>query len=93
MKTITLNGKDYELVIDGDNIIAQGLTEDLIFNDGYAELSAMASDTFDSHYGARYASVSNYNRSEFISEFVEAGILYYCRETLPTAETLTHNLN
>jgi len=71
MKTITLNGKDYELVIDGDNIIAQGLTEDLIFNDGYADLAGQAIENFNRYYSNGYPSAGQFSRSEYIAETVE----------------------
>lgn len=92
MKTL-INGTEYDLLIEGDDIIAQGLKSDLIFNGGYAELSGMAIEVFNGHHGRNYPSIMFLNRSEFISEYVEQEIETYCKSNFENAEVIEHNLN
>lgn len=93
MKKTTLNGLDYDLVIDGFDIIAQGLTQDLVFVDGYENMKDCAEDEFDSYYGSSYPSALQKNKREFISEYIDENIAYWCEDNFKSAKVVVHNLN
>jgi len=88
MKT-TLNGKEYDLVIIDSNIVAQGLTEDLVFHNGYDNLVAIAEQTY-----GKLDRWSDYTLKDWISDSTdEESCIKYCQTMVKNAEVIIHNLN
>lgn len=84
---IALNGKAYWAIIEGKDIILQGITEDVIFEGGYDLLKEEAEDEF---YSVEFAGM---RLSEFISEYVLRRLETFIMFNKELGHEVNHNLN
>lgn len=87
MKKTTLNGKDYDLVIIDGNIVAQSPDHDLVFENAYAEMEREAEKFWVNEFGSKFMP------GDYLTEFIDNRIPYYCMENIHKAITVTYNLN
>lgn len=86
MKTITLKGNEYELVIIDGSIVAQSMTEDLIFEEGADILADEAEGIYNT------VDFTNMKLSEWKNEYTEDNIVGYCLDNIHKAVVINHNV-
>lgn len=95
--SIELNGIQFDLEIDGSDIIAKSLTQGIFFKDGADMLNSEAEDAW---YKAKKhlsrderASFMDYPRSQWIAEYIDEKIEQWVRENLALGKVETYHLN
>lgn len=95
--TTELNGIQFDLEIDGSDIIAKSLTQDIFFKDGADMLNAEADDAW---YKAKrnlsredHAAFMDYPRSQWIAEYIDENIEQWVKNNLALGKVETYHLN
>lgn len=90
MNTYTLNGKEYDLLIQDGSIHLQSLTEDLIFDKGFERCKDSARDYCRANAYDNYGRFVGYSESQ-VEDIAMEYIADYIKSESYT--TLTHDLN
>jgi hypothetical protein len=87
MSKIAFQAALYDVLIEGNDLILQGTTQDVIFPDGYLLIRETAEDEFFSleYAGQRLAG--------FISDYIDSNIELWLKANQEIGVVVVHNLN